>query len=106
MSAAIVRRPPPSKDTVLATFAGELIVRGYGDELPDSHQVPVPLGWLRQARAALVAEDRDYQPSHEALVDLVDLWAEHEALTGGGPNWQTRFRAALAVAQELTRREP
>jgi len=48
----------------------------------------------------------NYYDSHEALVDLVQLWAEHEALNGGGPGWQKRFNAALAVAHELTRREP
>lgn len=47
----------------------------------------------------------DYYESHEALIELVQLWAEYEALTGGGPNWQTRFQEALAVATELTQRE-
>jgi hypothetical protein len=50
--------------------------------------------------------DPDYYPSHEALVDLAQLWAEHEALNGGGPGWQDRFRKALDTAHELTRREP
>lgn len=50
--------------------------------------------------------ETDYFPSHEALIDLVQLWVEHEALNGGGPGWQERFRAALAVAKELIRREP
>jgi hypothetical protein len=50
--------------------------------------------------------DDDYYPSHEALVDLVQLWAEHEALNGGGPGWRERFRSALAIANELTRIEP
>ena len=51
-------------------------------------------------------DDEDYYPSHEALSDLVALWKEHEALNGGGPGWQERFRKALAVAEELVRREP
>lgn len=52
------------------------------------------------------AAQTDHHPSHEALVDLIQLWSEHEALSGGGPGWQERFRAALNVAHELTRREP
>lgn len=50
--------------------------------------------------------ETDYYESHEALVDLLHLWSEHEALNGGGPGWQERFRVALGVAYELTRREP
>lgn len=73
-----------------------------------------PVGWIdvqetpEQISALLHGRTRaaDYYPSHEALVDLVQLWAEHETLTGGGPGWQERFRKALAVAHELTRREP
>lgn len=63
-----------------------------------------------RAAAAQLARDysdpEDYYPSHEALTDLCALWNEHEALTGGGPGWQERWRRALAVAEELTRREP
>jgi hypothetical protein len=61
---------------------------------------------LSKIIAYALAHPADYYPSHEALVDLVQLWAEHEALNGGGPGWRERFRAALVVADELTRREP
>lgn len=52
------------------------------------------------------APERDYHSSHEALVDLVQLWSEYEALNGGGPGWRRRFEAALDVARELVRVEP
>jgi hypothetical protein len=69
----------------------------------------IACGYLRNAKysrepAPCYQAVVDYYESHEALIDLVQLWAEHEALTGGGPNWQTRFQKALAVAIELTRR--
>ena len=48
----------------------------------------------------------DYYPSHEALHDLVSLLSEHDALNGGGPGWNERWKKAVLAAEELVRVEP
>lgn len=48
----------------------------------------------------------DYYPSHEALVELIGLLAEREALSGPQPGFRERWERAMFEAEALVRVEP
>lgn len=61
------------------------------------------------SRAASVLREReggeDYYLSHEALIDLVSLLGERDAI-GGGPGFAERWKEAYDNACDLVRVEP
>jgi hypothetical protein len=54
-----------------------------------------------KAEAILALTGEEFLEFKEALSDLRSLRQEHRDLTGGGPDWNTRWEAAWAKADDL-----
>lgn len=100
--------PSPPADVApeaRATAQSNLSAEG-AQQIDKVNRKPTEPNLVRSEAGAPSREAQDYYPSHETLHDLVSLLSEHDALNGGGPGWDDRWKKAVIRAEEIVRVEP